>query len=1087
MSSCVGTDSSARLALCEGRKHGLLPCAGAATKLSNVSNNETMDGAKLFPEAITGEAFCFLPLSIATGLPVHINGYFAITSNRRNIWERSTADQGQPIEVQWNECLMDDALSNAYIQLLETIKHLHEEKSLQRYNFHALWPCYSTLKSSTWGPLVKSVYSKLVKECLPLLWSNEKWLDIHSGYILDKDLRETPGALKTLNYLKVNVFDLTEEICSTLAKSGEEETLKKRTLTLENFLKEFFFPNISKVPQKLRDPIVCFGLDCILNQRKEFVPLFKDNACIRCSVDGVHLSKPCKLINPAGAAAKLFLLEDNRFPVGKSLVTSDRIYVLEQLEMVKDLLSWEEICERVKSVEELGEVCYERGLERSRNLIKYLKENIEKLGNAEVEHLRILHSTKFMPLYWKPPTEYTLPWKGSMYPEKQFFSPKHLFLPKDMHLVGSSCLIVDSTDFSGCGKLDERVETLLGFGQRPPNNDQVLKQLDFVINEDAGDSLKELVCNRVYKHFNGFVNANVDNPLGILSVKKLIKKLRGMSWLFIEGRFVSIEKVAFDWKGNGGPYLYGLSIEYRLNYDKLLRESGIKQVFEARDFINALNMLTKSKKGASLGEDEIKLTVSFVNELEDVKDVDVKAHIGKIPLPDAKGVLCKSEDLTINETFWLKDRGDARYVHKHITPSLALALGAKLLQERRRGKYAGTFGMSFGQHEKLTDRLKNILKSYPCDSGILKELVQNADDAKATEIHFVYDARTLPHTRVFQDNAKEIQGPALCVYNDRYFSEEDLKGIQNLGTGSKRDDPEKTGQYGVGFNAVYHLTDCPSFLSNGNTLCFLDPHCWYAHEATSQAPGVKFDAIDDAFKEDFSDSVSGYLGEHFSLIGSTMFRLPLRTSKQSQISQISNEFVNDSKIRHLLFDIFKPEAKKMLLFLNHVKKITLSVIDKKGKFKKEYEVKSIVDEENEKNRQEIALYAREQKGRPTREVPWKGTTYPVSLTDSEGLDEQWLIHQCFGVKHQTDDGDIPDGQEKGLSPRGGVAALVSSSSSTQQQYVAYCFLPLPVTTSLPVHVNGHFALDHSRRGLWEDKVEHVHEITCFSRWVCSPN
>ena len=37
-------------------------------------------------EAAVGRAFCFLPLPVLTGLPVHINGYFELSSNRRDIW-----------------------------------------------------------------------------------------------------------------------------------------------------------------------------------------------------------------------------------------------------------------------------------------------------------------------------------------------------------------------------------------------------------------------------------------------------------------------------------------------------------------------------------------------------------------------------------------------------------------------------------------------------------------------------------------------------------------------------------------------------------------------------------------------------------------------------------------------------------------------------------------------------------------------------------------------------------------------------------------------------------------------------------------
>jgi sacsin len=37
-------------------------------------------------------------------------------------------------------------------------------------------------------------------------------------------------------------------------------------------------------------------------------------------------------------------------------------------------------------------------------------------------------------------------------------------------------------------------------------------------------------------------------------------------------------------------------------------------------------------------------------------------------------------------------------------------------------------GKSFGQRENLKTRIQRILKGYPCDVAILKELVQNADD-----------------------------------------------------------------------------------------------------------------------------------------------------------------------------------------------------------------------------------------------------------------------------------------------------------------------------------------------------------------------
>ena len=94
---------------------------------------------------------------------------------------------------------------------------------------------------------------------------------------------------------------------------------------------------------------------------------------------------------------------------------------------------------------------------------------------------------------------------------------------------------------------------------------------------------------------------------------------------------------------------------------------------------------------------------------------------------------------------------------------------------------------------------------------------------------------------LISENWHRLQGPALLVWNDSIFSEKDIEGIQELGLGSKRLEAESIGQYGIGFNSVYHLTDCPSFVNNGDTLCVMDPHCTFVHGATPLDPGRRFD------------------------------------------------------------------------------------------------------------------------------------------------------------------------------------------------------------------------------------------------------
>ena len=97
----------------------LVPWAGAAAlvKRTDLKGNimHSMTSSKTWE---FGRAYCFLPLPVHTGLPVHINGYFELSSNRRDIWSGTDMAGDGALRAKWNECLLHDIVVPCYVRLL---------------------------------------------------------------------------------------------------------------------------------------------------------------------------------------------------------------------------------------------------------------------------------------------------------------------------------------------------------------------------------------------------------------------------------------------------------------------------------------------------------------------------------------------------------------------------------------------------------------------------------------------------------------------------------------------------------------------------------------------------------------------------------------------------------------------------------------------------------------------------------------------------------------------------------------------------------------------------------------------------------
>ena len=177
--------------------------------------------------------------------------------------------------------------------------------------------------------------------------------------------------------------------------------------------------------------------------------------------------------------------------------------------------------------------------------------------------------------------------------------------------------------------------------------------------------------------------------------------------------------------------------------------------------------------------------------------------------------------------------------------------------------------------------------------------MQNADDAGATCIKFfvAQPADSFRHgesSLFLHKGFQDFSGPALYAFNDAKFSEPDFKAIRNIGKSSKQSDASKTGKFGLGFNAVYHFTDLPSFVT-GSFLVIMDPHQrMLLGRDGERAFARRWNFVCDPTLRKYQGhkawfDVAGHSCDFCENFPGTMFRFPLRTPEHARYSELSKE------------------------------------------------------------------------------------------------------------------------------------------------------------------------------------------------------
>ncbi len=226
----------------------------------------------------------------------------------------------------------------------------------------------------------------------------------------------------------------------------------------------------------------------------------------------------------------------------------------------------------------------------------------------------------------------------------------------------------------------------------------------------------------------------------------------------------------------------------------------------------------------------------------------------------------------------------------------------------------------FEQREDLVLRLRKLLDGYT-KGTIFNEMIQNADDAKATRIEFCID---LNDSRQWKSR-QPMQ--SLWIYNNSVFSESDFGNLELLGSENKMQKQDTIGKFGVGFNSVYNITDCPSILSR-DSLVILNP----TKECFKNSTGMRINYVENSV--DGNRLLNECLEPHDGLFGfsiakskcktafdGTIIRLPLRLDPSLLSSHVFND---ENEIKDLIRNFYSM-AHDTILFTQNLVEIKVSL------------------------------------------------------------------------------------------------------------------------------------------------------------------
>ena len=1106
VSSVLGGKESLQLAHSQyGRSNGLVPLAEVAVKIRK-------EGDLLVPVPCEGQVFCFLPLPIATDQKCLINGYFEVSPSRRNLLHLQARQLGMENEAhQWNRYLIQDALSEAFANVLLDIQSYNRAASklsdgfLQ--NYYSIWPIlYSQ------DDISRELKNEFVKRqllppvCQPLFYTQAgDWCSCANVTVLSKSLRR---------HFSTVIDDTVKVLCEfggkRVALKVPEEILCElvpvhpiNVMDPIEYIKYVLFPNledIGKNDRRARDThikLILQKFSALQNEDGRLISIMQNHSCIPTDPNGT-LRRPTDLIDSSRrGVADLYDVEEERFPYKELMKDKEVVQTLRYLGMVESALKDEDVIDRATSVTMLVS---QYGVDRARSRSEKLQDYMVRQGDYLTPNVKKrLATISFLPVKQRPPGT-SVPWCDDL----DFGAPHKMHIPKNTEVVFTTETIADCK---------EQVHSILNF-KGSPHVDDIVCHLNALLKWQKSNVLtakdKTFVSRCIqaaYNRLDTLLRPQSDQRYYASPSSTCIKSVRKhLSNVWDENTFtfVSCGIVALE-----SPVQVSLA-PYRMTkneiptlrkYSHLWEAMGISTKLSEIDYMAVLEEMAQSSE--PLNKEMISGILQYLcGKLNNEQKRNLL-------LPTTQSVLVQCSSCYYDDRHWNERNEGSHLLKKYtfvdsriVSEELAKNFGVCPISsrignpERLQMKYEEK-----GQRIPVSRRINRILKEYKEVNDVFKELIQNADDAKATEVKFLIDWRQHPSESLFKPDMEGLQGPALYAYNNSVFSDNDFENICELEGATKKEDATKIGRFGLGFCATYHLTDVPSFVSRGKVV-FLDPQLRYLGRATSEAsPGVRFKFIDskDEINCFYHDQMVPFQGVfQCNVLGSTteyngtLFRFPFRTAAQKD-SEICQEVFDEGRI-NAMKETFEKSADLLPVFLQHVKSIELWELQKNAKDPTKMKLLMSVERDAPRSFQPLQVFntgknsgslpqytSTEQFCIVSKKLSAKVSPGSVKKSTSEKKAKkhvnpsykehttQWIVSSALARPGSQAWNYTCSKAHKDLVP------LTEVAISTKEQSVipdlrskghVYCFLPLPIVIDdLSCKINGCFAVPSNRRTL----------------------